>query len=60
MTPVKVEVTIVQDVQDVKTKTNELSEESDAKLPRHCRLIVSSQNLIEIQTDCEPGTDVFF
>ena len=55
VTPVKVEETIVQE--DVKTKTSEGSEEIDARLPRHCRLIASSQNLIEIQTDFEPGTD---
>ena len=54
----KVEETIIQE--DVKTKRSEGSEEIDAILPRHCRLIVSSQNLIEIQTDFEPGTDVLF
>ena len=54
----KVEQTIVKE--DVKTKASELSEESDTKLPRYFRLIESSQNLIEIQTDLEAGIDVLF
>ena len=58
VTPVNVEETIAQE--DVNTKTSEWSEESDAKLPRHCRLIASSLNIIEIQTDFDPVTDVLF